>query len=39
VQNILTLKGVSGFWQPVVYGAIILIALMISRIAGGKAQD
>ncbi|WP_308164445.1 ABC transporter permease [Nonomuraea sediminis] len=39
VQNILTLKGVSGFWQPVVYGCIILIALMISRIAGGKAQD
>lgn len=39
VQNILTLKGVSGFWQPVVYGFIILIALMISRIAGGKAQD
>ncbi|MEV0198380.1 ABC transporter permease [Nonomuraea sp. NPDC050691] len=39
VQNILTLKGVSGFWQPVVYGAIILVALMISRIAGGKAQD
>lgn len=39
VQNILTLIGVSGFWQPVIYGAIILIALMISRIAGGKAQD
>lgn len=39
VQNLLTLKGVSGFWQPVVYGAIILIALMISRVAGGKAQD
>ncbi|MFI7443709.1 ABC transporter permease [Nonomuraea indica] len=39
VQNLLTLKGVSGFWQPVVYGAIILVALMISRIAGGKAQD
>ncbi|MDF2705122.1 MAG: transporter permease [Nonomuraea muscovyensis] len=39
VQNLLTLKGVSGFWQPVVFGAIILIALMISRVAGGKAQD
>jgi simple sugar transport system permease protein/ribose transport system permease protein len=39
VQNLLTLKGVSGFWQPVVYGGIILIALMISRLAGGKAQD
>ncbi|MEU8109565.1 ABC transporter permease [Nonomuraea muscovyensis] len=39
VQNLLTLKGVSGFWQPVVYGAIILIALMISRVAGGRAQD
>lgn len=39
VQNLLTLQGVSGFWQPVVYGTIILFALMISRIAGGKAQD
>ena len=39
VQNLLTLQGVSGFWQPVVYGTIILVALMISRIAGGKAQD
>ncbi|MEV0585731.1 ABC transporter permease [Nonomuraea sp. NPDC050310] len=39
VQNLLTLKGVSGFWQPVVYGLIILIALIISRVAGGKAQD
>ncbi|MFI7424736.1 ABC transporter permease [Nonomuraea sp. NPDC049684] len=39
VQNILTLIGVSGFWQPVIYGGIILIALIISRIAGGKAQD
>lgn len=39
VQNLLTLQGVSGFWQPVVYGTIILVALMISRIAGGKSQD
>lgn len=39
VENILTLKGVPGEWKQLVYGGIILIALMISRIAGGKAQD
>jgi ribose/xylose/arabinose/galactoside ABC-type transport system permease subunit len=39
VQNILTLKGVPGEWNLLVYGSIILIALMISRLAGGKAQD
>ncbi|MCG5214345.1 ABC transporter permease [Streptosporangium sp. KLBMP 9127] len=39
VENILTLKGVPGEWKQLVYGAIILIALMISRLAGGKAQD
>ncbi|ACZ90861.1 ABC transporter permease [Streptosporangium roseum] len=39
VENILTLKGVPGEWKQLVYGSIILIALMISRLAGGKAQD
>jgi ribose/xylose/arabinose/galactoside ABC-type transport system permease subunit len=39
VENILTLKGVPGEWKQLVYGSIILIALMISRVAGGKAQD
>ncbi|GAA4555102.1 ABC transporter permease [Planotetraspora kaengkrachanensis] len=39
VENILTLKGVPGEWKQLVYGGIILVALMISRLAGGKAQD
>ncbi|MEW9528073.1 ABC transporter permease [Microbispora sp. NPDC049125] len=39
VENILTLKGVPGEWKQLVYGVIILVALMISRLAGGKAQD
>ncbi|MEV4243751.1 ABC transporter permease [Streptosporangium canum] len=39
VENILTLKGVPGEWKQLVYGSIILVALMISRLAGGKAQD
>ncbi|GAA0380506.1 ABC transporter permease [Acrocarpospora corrugata] len=39
VENILTLKGVPGEWKQLVYGGIILIALMISRLAGGRAQD
>ncbi|GLW06208.1 ABC transporter permease [Microtetraspora sp. NBRC 13810] len=39
VENILTLQGVPGEWKQLVYGAIILVALMISRVAGGKAQD
>ncbi|ETK37499.1 ABC transporter permease [Microbispora sp. ATCC PTA-5024] len=39
VENILTLRGVPGEWKQLVYGGIILVALMISRVAGGKAQD
>ncbi|WP_067178937.1 ABC transporter permease [Microtetraspora niveoalba] len=39
VENVLTLKGVPGEWKQLVYGGIILVALMISRVAGGKAQD
>jgi simple sugar transport system permease protein/ribose transport system permease protein len=39
VENILTLKGVPGEWKQLVYGAIILVALMISRLAGGRAQE
>lgn len=39
VENILTLQGVPGEWKQLVYGGIILVALMISRLAGGRAQD
>jgi simple sugar transport system permease protein len=38
VQNLLTLAQVSSFWITAVYGGIILIALIISRFAGGKPQ-
>jgi simple sugar transport system permease protein/ribose transport system permease protein len=39
ISNILTLAGVSAQWIQAVYGAIILIALIIARITTGKAQD
>jgi simple sugar transport system permease protein/ribose transport system permease protein len=39
VQNILTLAGVSAQWFGAVYGAIILIALILARLTTGKAQD
>ena len=38
VENMLTLAQVPSFWIQAVYGAIILVALMIARVAGGKAQ-
>ncbi len=38
-NNILTLVGVSGHWQQAVYGAIILVALVLARLTSGKAQD
>lgn len=39
ISNILTLAGVSAQWIQAIYGAIILIALIIARITTGKAQD
>lgn len=38
VQNMLNLAQVPAFWIQAIYGGIILIALMISRFAGGKPQ-
>ncbi|MCX5519761.1 ABC transporter permease [Kaistia defluvii] len=38
VQNLLTLAQVPSFWIQAIYGAIILGALMIARMASGKAQ-
>jgi simple sugar transport system permease protein/ribose transport system permease protein len=38
-NNFLTLAGVSGHWLQAIYGAIILVALVLSRITSGKAQD
>ena len=39
IQNILTLGGVSAQWIQAIYGAIILIALMLARVTTGQAQD
>ncbi|MCC8247101.1 ABC transporter permease [Saccharothrix luteola] len=39
IQNVLTLGGVPAQWIGALNGAIILIALAVSRVTGGKAQD
>ena len=39
IQNVLTLGGVPAQWIGALNGGIILLALVISRITGGKAQD
>jgi simple sugar transport system permease protein len=39
IQNVLTLGGVPAQWIAALNGAIILIALVLSRITSGKAQD
>jgi simple sugar transport system permease protein len=39
IQNVLTLAGVPAQWISALNGAIILIALAVSRITSGRAQD
>ncbi|WP_117214922.1 ABC transporter permease [Allorhizocola rhizosphaerae] len=39
IQNVLTLAGVPAQWIGALNGAIILIALVVSRITSGKAQE
>jgi simple sugar transport system permease protein len=40
LQNVLTLAEVAAFWIDAVYGAIILVALILARITGGnKTED
>ncbi|MFJ9380895.1 ABC transporter permease [Streptomyces sp. NPDC101455] len=39
IQNVLTLAGVPAQWIGALNGLIILVALIISRITGGKVQD
>jgi len=39
INNILTLAGVSAQWIQAIYGAIILVALILARLTTGKAQD
>ncbi|MFE5791355.1 ABC transporter permease [Streptomyces sp. NPDC056503] len=39
IQNVLTLAGVPAQWIGALNGLIILVALTLSRITGGKAQE
>jgi len=39
LQNVLTLALIPAFWIDAAYGAIILVALVLSRVSGGTAQD
>jgi simple sugar transport system permease protein len=39
IQNVLTLAGVPAQWIDALNGLIILAALIVSRITGGKVQD
>jgi simple sugar transport system permease protein len=39
IQNVLTLAGVPAQWIAALNGAIILIALIVSRITSGKVQE
>jgi simple sugar transport system permease protein len=39
IQNVLTLGGVPAQWIGALNGTIILVALVISRVTGGKVQD
>jgi ribose/xylose/arabinose/galactoside ABC-type transport system permease subunit len=39
LQNVLTLAEVAAFWIDAVYGAIILVALILARITGGNKQE
>ncbi|MEV5746100.1 ABC transporter permease [Microbispora rosea] len=39
IQNVLTLAGVPAQWIQALNGVIILIALVISRLTGGKSQE
>lgn len=39
IENVLTLAGVAAQWISALNGGIILIALAVSRITSGKAQD
>lgn len=39
IQNVLTLAGVPAQWISALNGAIILVALVLSRITSGKAQE
>jgi simple sugar transport system permease protein len=39
LQNVLILSEVPAFWIDAVYGAIILVALVLSRVSGGGTEE
>ncbi|MEV0354109.1 ABC transporter permease [Nonomuraea sp. NPDC050680] len=39
IQNVLTLAGVPAQWIQALNGAIIIVALVLSRLTGGKVQE
>ena len=39
IQNVLTLGGEPAQWSGALNGGIILVALMVSRLTSGQAQD
>ncbi len=39
LQNVLTLAEIPAFWIDAVYGAIILVALVLSRVTGGGTEE
>jgi len=39
LQNVLTLAEIPAFWIDAVYGGIILVALVLSRVTGGQAEE
>lgn len=39
VQNLLTLSGIASYWIDATYGAIILVALILARVTGGKEKS
>jgi simple sugar transport system permease protein len=39
LQNVLTLAEIPAFWIDAVYGAIILIALVVSWATGGTGEE
>ncbi|GGP02085.1 ABC transporter permease [Nonomuraea glycinis] len=39
IQNVLTLAGVPAQWIQALNGGIIIVALMLSRLTGGKVQE
>jgi simple sugar transport system permease protein/ribose transport system permease protein len=39
IQNILVFAGVPAEWNQAINGVIIILALVLSRLTSGKAQD